>query len=92
MLRACLHGGGGPQVGEVTCLSGVTRLYKFLFYFNHVYLIVGVTCLGGLPSLPGRVTLSARVTICHVNVSRWGNLPSRGRIHDKKLKSETCMF
>ena len=19
-LRACLHGGGGPQVGEVTCL------------------------------------------------------------------------
>ena len=25
-LRACLHGGGGPQVGEVTCLDGVTRL------------------------------------------------------------------
>ena len=25
-LRACLHGGGGPQVGEVTCLGGVTRL------------------------------------------------------------------
>ena len=25
-LRACLHGGGGPQVGEVTRLSGVTRL------------------------------------------------------------------
>ena len=24
-LRACLHGGGGPQVGEVTCLGGVTR-------------------------------------------------------------------
>ena len=22
-LRACLHGGGGPQVGEVTCLGGV---------------------------------------------------------------------
>ena len=20
-LRVCLHGGGGPQVGEVTCLS-----------------------------------------------------------------------
>ena len=20
-FRACLHGGGGPQVGEVTCLS-----------------------------------------------------------------------
>ena len=22
-LRACLHGGGGPQVGEVTCLCEV---------------------------------------------------------------------
>ena len=25
-LRACLHGGGGPQIGEVTRLGGVTRL------------------------------------------------------------------
>ena len=25
-FRACLHGGGGPQVGMVTHLSGVTRL------------------------------------------------------------------
>ena len=25
-LRACLQGGGGPQVGEVTRLGGVTRL------------------------------------------------------------------
>ena len=25
-LRACLHGSGGPQVGEVTCLGGVTGL------------------------------------------------------------------
>ena len=25
-LRACLHGGGGPQVGDVTCLGGVTHL------------------------------------------------------------------
>ena len=25
-LRACLHGGGAPQVGEVTHWSGVTRL------------------------------------------------------------------
>ena len=23
---ACLHGRGGPQVGEVTCLGGVTHL------------------------------------------------------------------
>ena len=26
ILRACLHGGGGPQVGNVTRLGGVTRL------------------------------------------------------------------
>ena len=26
-LRASLHGGGGPQVGEVTRLGGVTRLF-----------------------------------------------------------------
>ena len=25
-LRACLHGGWGPQEGEVTRLGGVTRL------------------------------------------------------------------
>ena len=25
VLRACLHGGGGPQVGEVTCAGRVTR-------------------------------------------------------------------
>ena len=25
-IRACLHGGGGPRVGEVTRLGGVTRL------------------------------------------------------------------
>ena len=26
LLRACLHGGGGPQAGEVTRLGWVTRL------------------------------------------------------------------
>ena len=26
LVRACLHGGGGPQVGEVTCFGGVTCL------------------------------------------------------------------
>ena len=29
-LRACLHGGGGPHVGEVTRLGGVTRLSLIL--------------------------------------------------------------
>ena len=41
-VRAYFHGGGGPQVGEVTRLA-----------------VGGVTRLGGLPSLSGRVTLSA---------------------------------
>ena len=46
-LRACLHGGAGPQVGKVTRLGGVTRLYiKCLILklkFGHVYMIGGVT-------------------------------------------------
>ena len=25
LLKACLHGGGGPQVGEVTCLGEVKK-------------------------------------------------------------------
>ena len=44
-------------------------------------MIGGVTRLGGLPGLPGRIALSARVAFCHVNDSRWGNTPSRGRVH-----------
>ena len=39
-----------------------------------------VTRLGGLPGLPGRVTRLAGVAFCHVNDSRWGNPPSRGRV------------
>ena len=31
-----------------------------------------------------RVTLSAGVTICHVNVSKWGNPPSRGQKAQKR--------
>ena len=55
-------------------------------------MIGGVTRLGGLPGLPGRVTLSTGVTICHVNVLRWGNPPSRSRVPGKKLKSETFVL
>ena len=43
-------------------------------------MIGGVTRQGGYPGLPDRVTLSAGVKSCHVNVSRWGNPPSLGRI------------
>jgi len=44
-------------------------------------MIGGVTRLGGLPGLPDKVTLSAGVAFCHVNDSRWGNSPSRGRVY-----------
>ena len=44
-------------------------------------MIGGVTRLGGLPGLPGRVTRLAGVAFCHVNDSGWGNPPSRGRVH-----------
>ena len=30
-LRACLHGGGGPQIGEVTC-GGSRHLYNTIQY------------------------------------------------------------
>lgn len=44
-------------------------------------MIGGVIHLGGLPGLLDRVTLSAGVAICYLNVSRWSNPPSRGRVH-----------
>ena len=73
------------EVGD-PCKRGNPPVH-IISYFNldHVYMIGGVTRLGGLPGLPGRVTLSVGVTICHVNVSRWGHPPSRGRFHGKKL-------
>ena len=45
---ACLHGDGGPQVGEVTRLGGVTRqsIY-FLILIWSVYMIGEVTRQGG---------------------------------------------
>ena len=45
-------------------------------------MIGGVTRQGGLPGLPDRVTLSAAVKFCHVNVLRWDNPPSKVRIRD----------
>ena len=41
-FRACLHGGGGPQVGKVTRLGGVpTFPYNLSFYVDDVYMIGG---------------------------------------------------
>ena len=75
-LRTCLHGGGGPQVGGVSRLSIISLIFIWSCLHDS-----GVARLGGLPGLPGRVTLSAGVTFCHVNDSWWGNPPSRGRVH-----------
>ena len=47
-----------------------------------------VTRQGGQPGLQDRVTLSAGVKFCHVNVSRWGNPPSRGRIRNTSNSSK----
>ena len=75
-LTACLHGGGGPQVGEVTGLGGVTRqsIYSLILIWSR------------LPDRWGdplrRIALSAGGKFCHVNVSRWGDPPSRRRIRD----------
>ena len=42
-IRASLHGGGGPQVGEVTRLGGVTGLSILISFYYYVYMIGGVT-------------------------------------------------
>ena len=60
-FRACLHGGGGPQEGEVTRLGGVTPCpYNLSFWFDHVNMIGGVT-RHMLPHLAG---------VPHVHVNR----------------------
>ena len=51
-------------------------------------MIGGMIHLGGLPGLLGRVTLSAGVTICHVNVLRWSKPPSRGGVHVTKREKK----
>ena len=48
-------------------------------------MVGGVNRQGGYPSLLDRVTLSAGVKFCHVNVSRWANPPSRGRARDAEF-------
>ena len=54
ILRACLHGGGGPQVGEVTPLSVVEKWPAF-------------TCKLTTPGSRGDVTRRCCVVARHVN-------------------------
>ena len=39
-LRACLHGDGGPQVGEVTGLGGDNPPFHIISHFN----LITFTC------------------------------------------------
>ena len=55
-------------------------------------MIGGVTRLGGLPGLPGGVTLSAGVTICHVNVPRWGTRLAGVAFMAKSSKAKHLYF
>ena len=67
------------EVGGPRWVGLPTSPYNLLFHLDHIYMIGGFG--GGLPGLPGRVTLSTGVGFCHVNVSRWGNPPSCGCVH-----------
>ena len=55
-IKACLHGGGGPQIGEVTG-SGSPHLSRK----HAVKLKTKFIRTGGLPQLPG---------VPHLNVNR----------------------
>ena len=70
-LRACLRRGGGPQVGEVTRLGWVTRL----FIFDHIYMIGGVTrrTLPRLPGVPHLHVTGPNTTFRgpHVSIFKW---------------------
>ena len=82
-LRSCLHGGGGPKVGEVTRLDGVTRLsiWSLILIWSRLHDRWG--------DPPRRVAWSARPgnplsrgQILPCKRSRWGNPPSLGPIRD----------
>ena len=68
-VRACSHGGGGPQVGEVPRLGGVTNLsiQPLFFFLDCFHMRGGVPHLGGLPDQPWRVTRLGGASFLHVN-------------------------
>ena len=59
VLRACLHGGGGPQVGEVTRLAVVEKWPAF-------------TCKLTTPGSRGDFTWRCCVVVRHVNIENGG--------------------
>ena len=52
-LRACLHGGGGPQIGEVICAGSPYLSCKRDQIKMRDYVDRRVTHQSGLPQLPG---------------------------------------
>ena len=67
-LRACSHGGGGPQVGEVPRLVGLPIYpYKLSFFLDRVHMLGGVPHQGGLAGQPARVTRFGGASFLHVN-------------------------
>ena len=60
-LRASLHGGGGPQIGEVTCGGSPT------YHVNVVKLKWEIIWTGGLPYLSGLPHLTG---VSHLHVNR----------------------
>ena len=53
LFRACLHGGGGPQIGEVTCGGSPHLSCKRDQIKMRDYVDRRVTHQSGLPHLPG---------------------------------------
>ena len=51
--RACLHGGGGPQIGEVTCAGHPTFLVDVSKLIWVIIWTGGLPHQSGLPHLPG---------------------------------------
>ena len=60
-IRACLHGGGGPQIGEVTCGGSPHLSCKHDEIKMKAYMDKHVTHQSGLTHLPG---------VPHIRVNR----------------------
>ena len=69
-LRACLRGGGGFQVGEVTCDGSPNQ--QPTCHVNLIKLKWEITWTGGLPHLPG---------VPHLHVNRPLDFLTRGEIY-----------
>ena len=78
IFRACSHGSGRPQAGEVPRPGGVSNLSNLSFFLDRVHMLGGVPHQGGLPGQPVRVTRFGGVSFLHVKAAKWGNPPTRG--------------